>query len=174
MVALKHNELVATEEFSIDAIANKVARLNFEKSKRGTGQVEARSTAAASESHTYPMSDFKSRKKLPRPCRHCGSALHWDNDCPPHKADRTKSGHRDQDSPSKLEHSYRKAYAALVEGQEAEFAVAYTEFCTLSDSDPTDVLDVESPEEMPDAYLAALRSLVKRSSSVQPRLWVSV
>jgi hypothetical protein len=68
MVVLKHDKLVATEEFSINAIANKVARLNFEKNKRGTGWVEIQSAAAAPENHSYPMNDFKSRKKPPRPC----------------------------------------------------------------------------------------------------------
>ena len=155
LTKLKHDELVASDEFSIDALANCVARINLERNKCGGGHVETRSAATASGSHAYPMNDYKSRKKPPRPCRHCGSAYHWDNDCPPRKADRSKGDHKERDSSSRLEGTYRRAYTALVEGQEAEFAVAYTEFCTLSESESSDVPDIDSTEDSSFSYIAA-------------------
>jgi hypothetical protein len=42
-----------------------------------------------------------------------------------------------------------------VDGQEAEFAVAYTEFCTLSESDSSDVHDIEDVEDLSLPYIAA-------------------
>jgi hypothetical protein len=44
---------------------------------------------------------------------------------------------------------------ALVDGQEAEFAVAYTEFCTLSESDSSDVHDIEDVDDSSFPYIAA-------------------
>ena len=78
-------ELTASDNINIYKIAHQVVKLDSECPPGRFSNVQANLSAAAK--YEFAHNDFKSRKKPPQACRHCGSDLHWDNDCPPFKAE---------------------------------------------------------------------------------------
>jgi hypothetical protein len=70
----------------------------------------APTSSASSTSFPYPWSNVKSRKKPPRPCRHCGNPLHYDPDCSSWKADKSKAKAAPK---AKSETAYTAAWAAM-------------------------------------------------------------
>jgi hypothetical protein len=94
-------------------------------------------------SHTYPFSDFRSKKKPPRPCRHCGNPLHWDNDCTSYKDNPTKARPY---TVSAATTAYLAAYSAVVELEDVSL-----EDLAIDDSqDVSDVVEDELEFNLPD------------------------
>lgn len=87
--------------------------------------------------YTYPVSDFRSKKVPPRPCRHCGNPLHYDNDCGSwRQAGRQKSSFA---SNSKSGTAYQSSYVSMLEDDFEEYAAHVAAFAAeaYGDSYPT-------------------------------------
>ena len=102
-----------------------------------------------SQESPYPLDKFKSQRKPPRPCCHCGCEYHWDNNCPPHKADLKKAGGKPWAGMSgKGSSAYQKAYKALQVGTDEEFSLAFTACINYSDdSSKASEEPMEPPED---------------------------
>src|SRR5271170_1070876 len=96
----------------------------------------------ASGNYPYPLASNRSNKVPPRPCRNCGSPLHYDRDC---------ASWRSQGRPitkavpkSKAGESYHNFYIAMLEEDEEAFDENVATFLTLLDDQSTDVMIVQS------------------------------
>ena len=137
-------ELTATEDVNLYKLAKQVAKINLDRAAPRAPYVRANLT---STKFAYPLDDFKSQRKPPRPCRHCGCEYHWDNDCPPRKADQKKTGFKPRAGPSSRGSSYQKAYQALQAGTEEEFSLAFTACINCSDDSSEAPEEIEDPVE---------------------------
>ena len=98
----------------------------------------------------------------PCACRHCGSDYHWDNNCPPFKADGGRKGIKQRPEPStQFGSAYKKAYEALQMGTTEEFSVAYTACVNYSDgSTGSKEGEVSSPKDNVEGNVVAYAALV--------------
>src|SRR5271170_2533070 len=92
--------------------------------------------------YPYPLASNRSNKVPPRPCRNCGSPLHYDRDC---------ASWRSQGRPinkavpkSKAGESYHNSYIAMLEEDEEAFDENVATFLTLLDDQSTDVMIVQN------------------------------
>ena len=131
------------DQLNPDVIARRVLR-QLEASthaKKNATPVDVMTAATASGStlkptaYVYPFSDFCSKRKPPRACRHCGNPLHWDNECTSYKKDPSKARPYDK---SVATASYLEAFAATLEVLEAG---------KIQNPAPFEPVDSEGPEE---------------------------
>ncbi len=100
--------------------------------------------------YPYPLATNQSKKVPPRPCRNCGSPLHYDRDC---------ASWRSQGRPQKTtapanrtSNAYHKSYVAMLEEDDSSYDSYYATYNTLGDTAASsDVFVAETSETEPSA-----------------------
>ena len=89
----------------------------------------------AAEQYKFPLATNRSNRIPPRPCRHCGSPLHYDRECASWK----QQNRPDIKNPpaSKASEAYHKSYVAMLEDDDNDFDKHCTTFHALLDTDQT-------------------------------------
>lgn len=67
-------------------------------------------------SYEYPRANNQSKNKPPRPCRHCGSPLHYDRDC-----ESWLKANKRTPLKAKVGDSYHDSYVAMLEGETDQY-----------------------------------------------------
>ena len=99
--------------------------------------VANKSPAKAPGSYPYPTANNQSRKTPPRPCRNCGSPLHYDRDCTSWR--KLGSGKEKPKPNSKMNKLYHKSYIAMIDSNDDEYDAQCATFLAALDSDlPTE------------------------------------
>src|SRR6266852_4603042 len=88
-------------------------------------------------SYPYLLSNNRSRKTPPRPCRNCGSPLHYDRDCASWR--KLGNGNEKPKPNSKMNELYHKSYIAMIDSKDDEYEAQCATFLAE--------LDVELPTE---------------------------
>jgi hypothetical protein len=99
--------------------------------------------ARAPGTYPYPQAHNRSRKTPPRPCRNCGSPLHYDQDCASWR--KLGNGNEKPKQNSKMNELYHKSYIAMIDSRDDEYEAQCATFFASLDSDiPTEVLVVDA------------------------------
>jgi hypothetical protein len=107
--------------------------------------------ARAPGKYPFPLASNRSKKVPPRPCRNCGSPLHYDRDC----ASWRSHGHPEGKivPTNKVNDAYHKSYIAMLEDDDDNYEVHFANFNECLDtSTHVEALLVEtsSNNEFPD------------------------
>ncbi|KAF9516605.1 hypothetical protein BS47DRAFT_1390654 [Hydnum rufescens UP504] len=124
-------------------IANEVIRRVHEDLRRSRYRSPAMMASSSSLelSYAYEPSDVRSKRKPIRPCRHCGSKLHYDYDCGSYKKDPKRAK---PTTSTRRDVAYRKAYIAMTSGSEevyqAAMVAAHEALSSEEEDKKTDIL----------------------------------
>jgi hypothetical protein len=116
-------------------IEEAVEELEFDSLTAETKPSQIKASPRAPGTYPYPPANNRSCKTPLRPCRNCGSPLHYDRDCASWR--KLGSGYEKPKSNSKLNEVYHKSYIAMVDALDDEYEAQCAAFLTIIDSDVT-------------------------------------
>jgi hypothetical protein len=96
----------------------------------------------------YPQSDNTSKRTPPRPCRHCGSPTHYNNNCASWKKARPAASTAKLHRPPRTQAAYQALYDTMIARNKDEYKKQFSVFC----AEEGDTLPVFMVAEEPELY----------------------
>src|SRR5271154_4148495 len=121
----------------------------------------------------YPLAANRSKKVPPRPCRNCGSPLHYDRDCASWRSQGRPEGKPTPNS--KLYDAYQKSYIAMLEEDDASYDTHYASFSTtITNNEETDVFVAESNPDAPFVIPIKTERELELSEYTEGKAWTAI